>query len=74
MVSHDSLLHSGVQSRVAEAFPSIDTLIRPGLRLAYPLPAASYAADEDFRLLLRALAQRRGGIKQAATPMAALGT
>lgn len=47
-------------SGTAESRAHIDVLIRPGLRRAFPLPAAEQAGDERFRLLLEALAQRRG--------------
>ena len=45
---------------VAETSTSVDALIRPCIRQAYPLPAADHPHDERFRLLLDALAQRRG--------------
>ena len=50
----------------AETRTSIDTLIRPGLRRAFPLPTDNHAHDDRFRLLLEALAQRSGGTSQAA--------
>ena len=50
----------------AEPRAHIDVLIRPGLRRAFPLPAEGQAGDERFRLLLNALAQRRGGSSPAA--------
>ncbi len=46
---------------VAETTTSMDVLIRPCIRQAFPLPAADHSDDERFRLLLDALAQRRGG-------------
>ena len=46
---------------VAETSTSVDALIRPCIRQAYPLRAADHPEDERFRLLLDALAQLRGG-------------
>lgn len=37
---------------------SVDELVRPGLRLAFPLPSGDDANEEKFRRLLDALAQR----------------
>lgn len=48
----------------AETRTSVDTLIRPGLRRAFPLPAEDHAHDDRFRLLLDALAQRASGGSQ----------
>ena len=45
---------------VAETSTSVDALIRPCIRQAYPLPAADHLDDERFRWLLDALAQRSG--------------
>jgi hypothetical protein len=44
-----------------EALPSFDELIRPGLRRAFPLPAAGHGDDEPFRRVLAALARHRQG-------------
>ena len=44
---------------VAETSTSMDALIRPCIRQAFPLPPADHPDDERFRLLLNALAQRR---------------
>jgi hypothetical protein len=49
-----------------EARASIDDLIRPSLLQAFPLPADDHGQDHRFRLLLDALAQRRGGSCQVA--------
>ena len=46
---------------VAETSTSMDALIRPCIRQAFPLPPADHPDDERFRLLLGALAQRSGG-------------
>ena len=53
------------QSGDAETRTSMDSLIRPGLRRAFPLPADDHAHDDRFRLLLEALAQRSGASSQA---------
>ncbi len=45
---------------VAETSTSVDALIRPCIRQAFPLPPADHPDDERFRLLLDALAQRSG--------------
>ena len=37
---------------------SIDDLIRPGVRSAYPLPEMDARSDVRFRLLLEAIRQR----------------
>ncbi len=39
---------------VAETSTSVDALIRPCIRLAFPLPVADHHDDERFRLLLDA--------------------
>ena len=43
---------------VAETSTSVDALVRPCIRQAFPLPPADHPHDERFRLLLDALAQR----------------
>jgi hypothetical protein len=43
----------------AEIETSVDSLIRPCIRQAFPLPLDSYPTDERFRRLLEALAQLR---------------
>ena len=45
---------------VAETSTSVDALIRPCIRQAFPLPVADHPDDERFCLLLDALAQRSG--------------
>ena len=45
---------------LAETSTSMDALIRPCIRQAFPLPTADHSDDERFRLLLEALAQRSG--------------
>jgi hypothetical protein len=60
MARHDHQFwddHSGD----AEIRTSMDVLIRSGLLRAFPLPADDHAPEDRFRLLLGALAQRRGG-------------
>jgi len=39
---------------------SIDDLVRPNLRRAYPLPKADQEADERFAALLAAIAEQSG--------------
>jgi hypothetical protein len=58
---HHGPPHSDPYADIAEPRASIDELIRPGLRQAFPLPARGGADDEKFRLLLHALAQSQGG-------------
>ena len=53
-------LPSESQYGVAETNTSMDALIRPCIRQAFPLPSADHPDDERFRLLLDALAQRSG--------------
>lgn len=72
MAYHDLLLHSDAESGAIETYPSIDTVIRPGLRRAFPLPAKGQAADERFGVLLGALAQRTVGTWPAAISLAVL--
>ena len=72
MAHHDLLLHSDAESDAIETYPSIDNLIRPGLRRAFPLPAKGQAADERFGVLLRALGPRTGVTRPAAIPLAVL--
>lgn len=57
MARHDRS-YSHAWSDKADATPSIDVLIGPGLRCAFPLPAEGHANDERFRRLLDALAER----------------
>ena len=45
----------------AQTGTSMDALIRPCIRQAFPLPATDHSDDERFRLLLDALAQRSDG-------------
>lgn len=55
----------------ADAPPSIDALIRPGLHRAFPLPAEDHAGDDRFRVLLEALAHRHHLLARQAPPLAA---
>ena len=57
MGRHNQLLANSSYG-VTESRTSIDALIRPGLRKAFPLPAEGQG-DEQFRLLLDALVQRK---------------
>jgi hypothetical protein len=53
--------HAYVPGGSAVSGASIDDLIRPGLRLAFPLPSESDPNEDRFRHVLDALAQRRSG-------------
>ena len=53
--------HSFIPAASALMGTSVDDLIRPGLRLAFPLPSESDPNEDRFRRLLDALAQRRSG-------------
>ncbi len=57
MGRHSHLLTNAYYG-VTESRTSIDALIRPGLRKAFSVPAEGQG-DEQFRLLLDALAQRK---------------
>jgi hypothetical protein len=72
MTYHNLFLHSEAHSDVAETHTPIDALIRPGLRQAFPLPVTGQAADEQFTVLLWALAPRSGGTRQAAISLTVL--
>jgi len=50
--------HSYIPAASALTGTSTDELIRPGLRLAFPLSSGDNANEEKFRRLLDALAQR----------------
>ena len=50
--------HAYVPAAKALTNSSVDESIRPGLRLAYPLPPEEEAKESNFRRLLDALAQR----------------
>ena len=56
MIRHD---HTQWDMRygVAQSGTSMDALIRPCIRQAFPLPADDSPGDESFRVLLEALAQ-----------------
>lgn len=58
MTRHD-LFHSYGQAGGAETGTTVDALIRPGLRQAFPLPSKG-DHDERFHVLLNALAERTG--------------
>ena len=49
--------HAYIPGGSAMTDASIDDLIRPGLRLAYPLPSEESPNEDRFRRLLDALAQ-----------------
>ena len=53
--------HSYVPGGSALTDSSIDDLIRPGLRLAFPVPSEEGLNEGRFRRLLDALAQRPSG-------------
>lgn len=53
--------HSYVPCAVSRTGTSIDDLIRPGLRLAYPLPSEEASGDARFQRLLDLLAERVSG-------------
>ena len=50
--------HSYIAGGTALTGTSIDDLIRPGLRVAFPLPSEEGSQEDRFRRLLDALAQR----------------
>ena len=50
--------HAFIAGGTALTSTSIDDLIRPGLRQAYPLPSDDDPTEDRFRCLLDALAQR----------------
>ena len=59
MARHKALpLHDRFGAFMTRA--SIDDLLRPSLRWAFPLPDREHSDDERFRLVLTALAQHRG--------------
>ncbi|MBP1807663.1 hypothetical protein J2Z33_003537 [Rubellimicrobium aerolatum] len=58
-MAHSDALSWNAPSDLATSRASVDDLIRPGLRCAYPLPKADHAKVERFRRLLDALARRR---------------
>ena len=51
--------HAYVAGGTAMTGASLDDLIRPGLRHAFPLPAEDGPNEDRFRRLLEALAQAR---------------
>jgi hypothetical protein len=51
--------HVYVPGGTAVTGTSVDDLIRPGLRHAFPLPAEDGPNEDRFRRLLEALAQAR---------------
>jgi hypothetical protein len=53
--------HSYVPYGASLTGSSIDDLIRPGLKLAYPLPSEEASEDEEFQRLLELLAERQAG-------------
>lgn len=63
-MAHHHRPHPGTSSGLIEPGATIDDLIRPGLRQAFPLPEDGYGSDERFRRLLDALAQRRSDPQQ----------
>ena len=50
--------HAHVPFGTAMTSTSVDELIRPSLRRAFPLPSWDDASEAKFRLLLDALAQQ----------------
>ncbi len=58
LLSHRILPHAYVPAAKALTNSSVDESIRPGLRLAYPLPPEEECKESNFRRLLDALAQR----------------
>ena len=57
-MSRHEVSQAGVRWTAAEDRSTMDELIRPGLRQAYPLPQDDKGHDERFLLLLEALAER----------------
>ena len=57
-MAHDDRFQLPGLDRLGESHTSMEDLIGPGLRLAFPLPPESCAADDRFGPLLEALAQR----------------
>lgn len=52
--------HAYIPAASALTDTSIDELIRPGLRLAFPLPSDEDGTEAQFQGLLATLAQRQG--------------
>jgi hypothetical protein len=61
VVTQHTRPHSYVPGGSALTGTSIDELIRPGLRHAFPLPPKEDPVEATFRRLLDALALRRSG-------------
>ena len=57
-MSRHEVPQPSVRWTAAEDRSTMDELIRPGLRRAFPLPQDDQDRDERFRLLLEALAER----------------
>ena len=57
-MGRQDVLQTGVLWTAAEDHSTMDELIGPGLKRAFPLPDRDHADDERFRLLLEALAER----------------
>ena len=60
MIRHDHTQWD-IRYGTAQTGTSMDALIRPCIRQAFPLPADDSPGDERFRLLLDALTHRGSG-------------
>ena len=58
-MTRNDILHAYAHAGVTETRTTMDALIRPGLRQAFPLPVEG-DHDERFHILLHALAERAG--------------